>query len=79
MHLIGGDLNFLARGDVPIRITTENSEIPLKGNDTRATNQSNLKWNAMLLNSHVFLMNKSFLYGSHKSGPPYILTKHGKT
>ena len=38
MHLIGGDFNFLARGDFPIRISTEKSEIPLKGNDTRTTN-----------------------------------------
>ena len=50
MHLIGGDFNFLSRGDFPIRISTDNSEIPLKGNDTRATNQANAKWNAMLSN-----------------------------
>ena len=29
VHLIGGDFNSLARGDIPIRILTENSEIPL--------------------------------------------------
>ena len=51
VHLVGGDFNFLARGEIPIRISTDNSEIPLKCNDTRATNQSNLKWNAMLANS----------------------------
>ena len=51
IHLIGGDFNFLARGETPIRVSTENIEIPIKHNDTRATNQSNVKWSAMLANS----------------------------
>ena len=51
MHQIGGDFNFLSRRDFPIRISTENFEIPMNGNDTRATNQANAKWNAMLSNA----------------------------
>ena len=50
MHIIGGDFNFLSRGDFPIRISTENSKVPMNGNDTRATNQANAKWSAMLSN-----------------------------
>ena len=51
IHLIGGDFNFLARGEIPTRVSTKEIEIPLKFNDTRATNQSNVKWGAMLANS----------------------------
>jgi exonuclease III len=51
IHLIGGDFNFLARGEIPTRVSTKDLEIPLKYNDTRATNQSNIKWSTMLANS----------------------------
>ena len=51
IHLIGGDFNFLARGEIPTRVSTKEIEIPLKFNDTRATNQSNVKWGAMMANS----------------------------
>ena len=51
IHLIGGDVNFLARGEIPTRVSTKDLEIPLKYNDTRATNQSNIKWSTMLANS----------------------------
>ena len=50
-YLVGFDFNFLTRGDIPIRISTGNLEIPSKRNDTRATSQSNYKWNMMLANS----------------------------
>jgi hypothetical protein len=48
IHLIGGDFNFLARGEIPTRFSTMDLEIPLKHNDTRSTNQSNIKRSAMM-------------------------------
>ena len=51
IHLIGGDFNFLARGETPTSVSTESLEIPIKHNDTRSTKQSNIKWSMMLANS----------------------------
>ena len=51
IDLIGGDFNFLARGDLPVRILLNNLEIPVKENDTRATSQANNKWHPLLANA----------------------------
>ena len=51
IHFIGGDFNFLVRGDSPARISLNDSEIPLKENDARVTTQANDKLRSLLTNA----------------------------
>lgn len=51
IRIIGGDFYFLARGELPVRISLNSLELRIKGNDTRATNLAKNKWHSLPANA----------------------------